>query len=83
MNRLFCWLLLAAILVQKGELKFGLEVFGLWVASHPLHPNMATIHVSDLFTNIPLCLYANVCAGSILLWEIVLVSKQLIVISVE
>lgn len=31
MNRLFCWLLLAAILVEKGECNFGLEDFGLWV----------------------------------------------------
>lgn len=38
MNRLFCWLLLAAILVEKGEYIFGLEDFGLWVVLPPTTP---------------------------------------------
>lgn len=38
MNRLFCWLLLAAILVEKGEWKFGLDDFGLWVILPPIAP---------------------------------------------
>lgn len=84
MNRLFCWLLLAAILVEKGEWKVGLEDFGLWVYNnHPIAPKYGDcrIHVSILFTNIPICLCAKTCVPRYKYFccrKFVLVSKQLI-----
>lgn len=68
MNRLFLLLLLAAILVEKGEWKFGLEDFGLWVVLPPIAPKYGDCtHVLVLFTNNPFCLYVRnvcICRGS-------------------